>query len=35
LTGLRIIVRGLVETLDGERTPEAVHVFLTWMGDPL
>ena len=30
---LRVIVKGLAETIKQERTPAAVFVFLKWMGD--
>jgi hypothetical protein len=31
--GFRLVVVGLAGKLKAERTPEAVHVFLTWMGE--
>ena len=33
--GYRIIVTKLAASLDTPRTPEAVFVFMAWMGDPL
>jgi hypothetical protein len=34
-TGHRTIVTELAAKLDTPRTPEAVFVFMAWMGDPL
>jgi hypothetical protein len=33
--GYRMIVTKLAASLDTPKTPEAVFVFMTWMGDPL
>jgi hypothetical protein len=33
--GYLIIVTKLAASLDTPRTPEAVFVFIAWMGDPL
>ena len=33
--GYRMIVTKLAASLDTPKTPEAVFVFMAWMGDPL
>jgi hypothetical protein len=31
--GMRMLVRDLAAAIDAERSPEALLVFMTWMGD--